>query len=792
MNILDRKLKQDLLNSWHMLLAVSSIIAVGIGCFIGMMSAAQNLESARSSFYSSCRLADFWIDVKKASIQEVQRLTNIRGISEIRHRIQFNITLDLNKFEKPIGAMVLSLPDEKSPIINNIILRQGTYFSYGRANEVIVSENFAKARDITPGDIIIAILNNQRKELIVVGTAISAEFVYMTAPGSMVNDPGSYGLLYIKRSFAEDTFGFNGASNSIIGLLAPEVKKNPESTINILAEALEPFGVFSNTPRSKQFSPMVLDGELTQLKNMAYMFPMFFLVVAALVLNVLMIRLTEQQRTVIGTLKAIGYENRLLTIHYIKFATTTGIVGGILGCLLGYWLGDVITRMYVEYFNFPQLTNRFYPILLLIGILISILFSVLGTLKGIRNILTLEPAEAMRQASPPVGKTVFLEKIHFLWALLDAQWHMIIRGLFRNKSRTFISIFSATLGSSIVILAFGFVDSMNEMVRLQFDTVLKSDYHLTFNNEINYSAFDEISKLPGVIHAEPVYNLPCTFKSANHSKKGVVTGINPNGQLTTPVNEFGNPIQLPSSGLLMTRRLMDQLHLTAGDFVEIIPVKGNKQPIKVVVAQGIESMLGLAVFADFNWLNKVVGQENVVSEVRILSSQSAIDKNKLMAAVKQIPKIEALNDIRGQKESFNAQLDGAMRGAAVVMILFAAVIFFGTILNGTLISISERRREMATFRTMGYYNNEVSRLFLRENLLTNLIGTLFGLALGRWMLFSSMKGFETDAYSFPPMLVSSSYIYTVLLAIVFVLISHFFVIRNLKNQNWVEALSLKE
>lgn len=271
---------------------------------------------------------------------------------------------------------------------------------------------------------------------------------------------------------------------------------------------------------------MVLDGELTQLKNMAYMFPLFFLVVAALVLNVLMIRLAEQQCTVVRTLKAIGYENKLLTIHSMKFDSTTGIVGGILGCLLGYWLGDVITRMYVEYFNFPQLNNRFYPILLLVGILISILFSVLGTLKGVRNILALEPAEAMRQASPPVGKTVFLEKIHFLWALLDAQWHMIIRGLFRNKSRTFISIFSATLGSSIVILAFGFVDSMNEMVQIQFDTVLKSDYRLTFNNEINYSAFDEISKIPGVIHVEPVYNLPCTFKTGNHSKKGVVTGIN--------------------------------------------------------------------------------------------------------------------------------------------------------------------------------------------------------------------------------------------------------------------------
>lgn len=129
---------------------------------------------------------------------------------------------------------------------------------------------------------------------------------------------------------------------------------------------------------------------------------------------------------------------------------------------------------------------------------------------------------------------------------------------------------------------------------------------------------------------------------------------------------------------------------------------------------------------------------------------------------------------------------------AVVMILFAAVIFFGTILNGTLIAISERKREMATFRTMGYYGHEVSRLFLRENLLNTIIGTLFGLPLGHWLLVASMKGFVTDAFSFPATLTNISYVYTLILAICFVLLSQIVVVRNLKKQNWVEALSLKE
>ena len=792
MTALNHKLIRDIRYSWHMLLAVSSIIAVGIGCFVGMMSAVKNLDYSRSSYYSSCRLADFWIDLKKIPTQDVKRLAVIPGISEIRNRIQFEIILDLPESPKPVSAMVLSLPDAQTPIINNIVLRKGTYFTNNRANEVIVSEKFAKARNIEPGDTISAILNNQRKELIVTGIAISAEFIYVASPGSMIDEPGSYGLLFIKRSFAEDTFGFNSACNSIVGLLAPEAQHDAKRIVEELSDKLSPYGVFAGLPRSEQFSPMVLDGEMKQLKSMAFIFPLVFLVVAALVLNVLMIRLAEQQRTVIGTLKAIGYENRDLMLHFVKFAATAGLAGGFLGCLLGYWLGEVTTQMYVDYFTFPQLSNAFYPGLSLFGMCVSVLFSILGTFKGVRQIMQLEPAEAMRQATPPVGGKVFLERFNLFWKNLDAQWQMIIRGLLRNKGRTLIAIFSATMGSSIVILAFGFVDSMDQMVTLQFEKVLRSDYHLTFNREVSFAAIDEIKRLPGVTYAEPLFTVPCTFKIKNHSKRGAITGIVKDSKLTTPLNGAGEAIEIPASGLLMAKRLMNKLEIRSGDHVNIIPVKGERLLKKLPVLQQIDSMLGLAVYADFYWLNRVFGQQNVISEVRILTSHSNTEKKRFMELIRGMPELESLTDLGEQKEALNRQLNGAMRASALVMILFAAVIFFGTILNGTLVAIAERRREIATFRTMGYFENEVARLFLRENLVNNVLGTLFGLPLGYWMLQTSMQGFVSDAYSFPAALATMSYVYTMILAIGFVLLSQIVVRRNLKRQNWAEALSLKE
>ena len=369
---------------------------------------------------------------------------------------------------------------------------------------------------------------------------------------------------------------------------------------------------------------------------------------------------------------------------------------------------------------------------------------------------------------------------------------MILRGMLRNKSRTLVAVFAAAMGSAIVILAFGFVDSMDQMVTRQFEKLLRSDYHLTFNKEMDIAGVDEIRRLPGVIHAEPVFNVPCTFRAGNRTKKGAIIGITQNSKLTVPLDAFERPIGVPTTGLLMTNRLMEQLGINKGESVDVLPVKGERMIRKVPVIQGVASTMGLMVYADYRWLNRVFGEQATVSEVRILALHAHGEKQRFMEKIKVMPGLETVTDLTEQKQALTKQLDGAMRSTAVVMIIFAAVIFFGTILNGTLIALSERQREMATFRTMGYTENEVGRLFLRENLVNNVMGSLIGLPLGHAMLVGAMKGFETDAYAFPAALAPISYVYTVVLAICFVLLSQIIVVRSLRAQNWVEALSLKE
>ena len=198
-SMLDRKLLREMRSSGALLLAITSIMAVGAMCFVYMRSTYHNLSLAKWRYYSQCRMADFWIEVKKAPLAEVEGLNKLPGVTAIRPRIQFFATVDLERVAAPLNGLVLSLPDRREPIINDIVVQSGGYFTDSRASEVIVNSAFARRHGIRPGQTIHLILNNRRQELLVVGTAISSEFVYLVAPGSIAPDAEHFGVFYYKE-----------------------------------------------------------------------------------------------------------------------------------------------------------------------------------------------------------------------------------------------------------------------------------------------------------------------------------------------------------------------------------------------------------------------------------------------------------------------------------------------------------------------------------------------------------------------------------------------------------------
>lgn len=613
MKTLDRKLLRDARGHLGMLLAVTSIIAVGVACLITMASSYFNLSEAKRLYYAQCRMADFSIDLKKAPLSALSVLSGMPEVAEIRPRIGEYVVVDLPGVAEPLSGLVLSLPDQRRPVLDDVVLRQGGYFTDRRDNEVIVNEQFARAHRLCPGQWIRLLLNNRQQELFIVGTAISSEFVYLVSPGSITPDPTHFGVFYLKRSYAEEVFDFKGSTNQVLGRLSAAAHGSPREVLRRAENLLSDYGVFTTTPLDDQPSNKFLSQEIGGLKSFAVITPCMFLAVAALVLNVLLSRLAQQQRTVVGTLKALGYSDAQIFRHFLKFGVIVGIAGGLVGCGLGWWLARGMTAMYRTFFQFPELHSRLHWSVYAAGMAISIGCAALGSLRGSRAVLRLHPAEAMRPAPPRRGGAVLLERIGWFWRSLGSGWRMVFRNVLRSRLRTAACIIAAAMGASVLVNGFMMQMSPAYLIDFQFRDILRSDIDLAFKDEHGRDALTEAAKLPGVDRAEPLLDVACTFINGHYRKKGSVTGLLPHATLTVPRDLQGRPLRIPSHGLAMNRTLADSLHVGRGDLVGVQPIKGQRRLRYVPVVEISDSYLGTAVYADIGYLSRLIDEEFAVS-----------------------------------------------------------------------------------------------------------------------------------------------------------------------------------
>ncbi|OGV19196.1 MAG: hypothetical protein A2X47_01920 [Lentisphaerae bacterium GWF2_38_69] len=776
-----------------MLLAVVAIVAVGVGCFSGMVSVYKNLYNARESYFSKCRMADFWIELKKLPIVELEQIEKIDGISELYSRINKEIIVDLEDVKTPISGRVISLPSVPTPVINNIILKRGSYFSDSKLEEVIVSEKFSQKRNILPGTYINLIMDGIQKKLYVVGTAISSEYMFYTPPGRMAPDDDNYGVFWIKKEFADNVFNFSGACNEIVGILSPDGKKNARLVTDIIKNKLDKnYGVFLKTLHNEQESCLMMNSELQQLRIVAVLMPLIFLCVAVFVLNIQMMRTAEHQRTVIGTLKALGVSLNSISMHFIKLGIIIGLSGGIIGSCLGYFIAEGFTEMYRDLYTFPSIENGFYPELITFSILLAIFFSVLGTLRGIRRMALLSPAEAMRPGPPESCTSIALEKYKFFWSKLDFRWQMVLRSFFRNKRRTMIGIATSALGSVILLLSLGFKDSLNYLVRFQFEKVLTADCTISFRDNLNEGALREASRLPGTTYAEPGLDVPGFFYFEGSEKRGSIIGVKPDSILLKPRDSKGEKLKIPPVGLLMNNRLAEILGVKEGDTVLFKPIKGERKSLEIPIMALSESSVGMPVYADYEYINKLIGEISVLTSVRLKEAQTDKQKDKFYRELKKYPELSSYINLPEERVKLKRDFISKMDNVVYGMILFAGILFFGSILNSAMISTAERTREIAAFRVIGYHSEEVGAIFLREILIINSIGTLLGLPLGYLLLMFMADAFQNEIFSIPLNVYFPTWFYVIGLALTFMLTAYFFVKITIDKLKWNESLQVKE
>lgn len=787
-----RKLMRDLLERKWSLLALAAIAAVGVGVYVSMAAVYLDLDDAKTRYYSGYHLADFSVRLKRAPEWTAASVANLPNIIRVRGRVKMEILVYPEGSYKPIQGMAISMPVTKNPAVDDILLNTGAWFSSAEAREVIADDQFASAHNLKPGDRIKMLLLDKQHDLLIVGTAMSPEFVYLIPPGGGLSpDPSRYGVFYLPREFLQKSADLEGAYNELVGMVRDKSRPSLENTLDLIQEKLDPYGVTYTTQARDQASVSVLRDELVNLKATASIFPVIFLGVAALVLNIMIGRLVAQQRVVIGTLRALGYSRRAIILHYLGYGAVAGALGGMAGVAFGIWFQGEMLDLYREFFAMPGIEPHFHPYILLSGLLISVIFGTLGTVRSARNAARLEPADAMRPPPPERGGKVVIEKMGFLWARLSFRWKMIFRSVFRNPFRSIVSLSASAVATALLVASISLNDGLNYLMNYHFDELAHQDLTLTLRDPRGTGSLGEIARLPTVSDSEPQLVVICDLENGPHKRRTPVTGLPRDIRLYTPLDAAGRPVAVPGEGLILTRKLAEILDVGEGDNLRLRPLIARREVAYAPVIRVIDSFLGLSAYCDIRYLSHLLGEDWAANSLLVSTFRGSLDR-KLTKDLRARPKVIGVGQRERALKQMKATMGKFMGSFIVVMIIFAGIVAFGSIFNAALVSLSERQREVGTLRVLGYSSGQVTRIFSGESFLLNGVGIVLGLGLGIGLAHLLAEAFNTELYRLPPVIHWSRLALVAGLMTIFVVLAQWIIYLMIRSLQWLDVLTVKE
>ena len=456
MTALNKKLARDL---WHMrgqLITVALVVACGIATYVTMRGAYESVLYAQQDYYSRYRFADVFDHLTRAPDSLAASIASIPGVSSVQTRVVVEVTLDVPGLDEPALGRIISIPERAAPMLNSLCIRSGGYLDPGRRDGVIVSESFAKANKLNVGDTIGAVINGRWERLQIAGVAISPEYVYEIRGTEVFPDNRRFGVMWMSREALGPPFNMEGAFNDLTLSLAPGASE--ADVITRLDTLLDPYGGLGAYGRYDQLSNRFLSDEIVQDRITGIFIPTIFLGVAAFLIHVVLSRLVNTQRAPIGLLKAFGYSNLSIGLHYLKYALTAVLMGTIVGAPFGIWLGRCLAKLYEDFFRFPELRFISSPGMIGSAILISAVAACLGALGALRSVVALPPAEAMRPEAPARFRPGFAERLG-LQRFLSISARMILRNLERRPGKALISTLALALAGAILVVGFYFYDT---------------------------------------------------------------------------------------------------------------------------------------------------------------------------------------------------------------------------------------------------------------------------------------------------------------------------------------------
>ena len=788
MKALNRKLLRELWRLRGQVLAVAVVVASGVAVLVMSLSTLEALQATTDAYYERYRFADVFANAVRAPRRIAERVAELPGVQSVEARVTRYATLDVAGFAEPVIGRLTSIPESGEPALNQLVLRSGRWIEPRRHDEVIVNEPFAEAHRLTPGSHFSALINGNRRTLTVVGTALSPEFIYALGPGALMPDDRRFGIVWMSRGALEAAFDLKGAFNDLaVGLLRGA---DTDSVINGIDRLLGPYGGFRAVARADQLSNWFVMNEIEQLKTMSTVLPTIFLAIAAFLTYMVLMRLIATERSEIGLLKAFGYGTFEVSWHYMKLVFAVAAIGIAAGSVLGAAFGLHNTRLYADFFRFPLLIYRPSAGAFVIAALVSVGTTALGAMAAVRRAARLPPAEAMRPPQPIAYRRGRLASARLVtW--LDQPTRIALRQIGRWPLRSCLTTCGIAMSVGLLVMALQWSDMIEEMAQRYFYDAQRQSMMIGLAEPQAMTAVEAFKHLPGVLAVEPSRIVGADFSVGTRRHRGGITGVRA-GAMLQPVHDdaSGVDIPLPPAGLVMATRLAEKLGVGVGDRVRVEIQQGRRPSVELPVVRLFETLIAMPVYMDIDALNRLLEERPSLEYANLLVDRNA--EPELFRELKTLPGVGAIMLKHAAIDSFYDTIGEQMLIYTGIFALFAAALGFGVTYNSTRIALSERARELATLRVLGFTRGEISYILLAEVALLVVaalpLGCLVGLGLTEliaWLL-------DTELFRIPVVIRPATYGYAVLLTLAAAAVSAALVRRRIDRLDLIRVLKTRE
>ncbi len=783
-----RKVLRDL---WHLrsqMLAVATVMACGIAMFVTLRSMHGWLRDTMDGYYAEYRFAHVFASARRVPSALGRELAAVPGVAAVRTRVVVDVTLDLPGLDEPGTGRLVGIPDERTPIVNDVYLKAGRYLRPGRPGEVLASEAFARANGLQVGDSIPAVIHGRWQRLRIVGIALSPEFVYeIRGIGDVFPDNRRFGVLWMGERALASAFEMEGAFNDAALALGPGASE--ADVIEAVDRMLAPYGGTGAYGRDDHFSHLFLSGEIEETEITSVLIPSIFLGVTAFLLHMVLGRLVATQRDQIAVLKAFGYRNGAIAAHYLQLALGPVLVGAAAGTGLGVWLAGALARVYVRFFQFPVIGYQQDWGVVAAAFVVSAGAALAGAIAAVRRAVRLPPAEAMRPEAPAEFRPGLVERMGLQRLVAPAE-RIILRNIERRPGKAALSVLGIALATAIMMVGWYMFDMMDVMKVIQFQQAQRYDLMVVFHTPQSAAARWELARLDGVRAVEPFRAAPVRLRAGPRSRRTSILGLTPGSELQRLVDRHQAVRGVPRGGLLLSDIIAGRLGVRAGDSLTVEVLEGKRPMRRMLVASVSEDIIGSGATMSLPALNALLGEGGTLSGAFL--RVDPLREGPLYRTLKATPAVGGVVIRASVVQGFEDTIAESFMISITVMVLFACVIAAGIVYNGARVALSERGRELASLRVLGFTKREVTRLLLGEQGLLTLLGIPVGFLIGYGLALLIVYRFETDLFRLPLVVRPSTYLYTLAVVAAAAVLSALAVRRRIHRLDLIAVLKTRE